>query len=124
MAYSVSFDEENGIVCVTFSGSAVKDDHYSAFDEALRLCKEHVCSKLLVDFSGLCASTISTMESFAIGEAVAKNPFNLRIAHVFPKHARARENVHFASAVEVNRGRVTREFETGEQARNWLQGLT
>jgi hypothetical protein len=125
MAYVVSFDEERGIVHVTFSGSAVKDDHLAAFEEAFRQCQEHACSKLLVDLSGLCTSNISTMDSFDIGKAVAINPtFNLRIAHVLPTHAKARENVHFASTVEANRGRMTGNFDTIEQARNWLLGIT
>ena len=124
MAYSVSYDEENGIVHVAFSGSAVKEDHYAAFDEALRLSGEHACLRLLVDLSSLCTSSISTMESFDIGVAVAKTPLNLRVAHVFPAHAKARENVRFASNVEANRGRTTGEFETIERARNWLLSVT
>jgi hypothetical protein len=123
MPYRVSFDEEGRIVHVTFSASAVKDDHYAAFDAALVLCQKHACSRLLVDFSGLCTSSLSTADSFLFGKAVAKAPISLRIAHVMPKHAKASENVSFASIVEANRGKRTGEFETIEQARNWLLSM-
>lgn len=92
MAYIVLFDEEKAIVQVTFSGSAVKEDHLSAFGAALRLCQEHTCSKLLVDFKGLSKSSLSAMESFEIGETIAKDPtFSLLIAHVLPTPIKACE---------------------------------
>ena len=120
MPHKVSFDQKDGIVYVTFSVSALRADHYAAFDAASRLCQEHACSRLLVDFSGLCSSNLSTTDSFCFGEAVAESPTYLKIAHVLPKHPKANENVRFASNVEANRGKTTGEFQTVEEARNWL----
>jgi hypothetical protein len=119
MPYAVSYDED-GIVVVTYSGSAMLSEHLAAFEAALRLCEERKCLKLLVDFSGLTTSRLSTTESFSFGEVVAKTPIHLRIAHVLPGHVKASQNVHFASTVESNRGKTTGAFETVEQARDWL----
>lgn len=120
MAYKVAYDEKDGIVCVTYEGSVIKDDHYSAFDAALQLCKEHACSKLLVDFRNVNVSRLSTLESFIFARAVAETPTYLMIAHVLPMHDKANQNIHFASNVEANRGKTTGEFQTIEEARNWL----
>jgi hypothetical protein len=123
MPYRVSYDEENAIILVTFSSPAVKEDHYAALEAALQLCREPGCSKLLVDFCNLVTSNLSTMESFAIAETIARAAPHLMIAHVLPQNAKALENVRFASDVEANRGKSTGEFETVEQARNWLASL-
>ena len=123
MPYKVSFHKKDGIVYVKFLGSAVKEDHYAAFEAACQLCKDRSCSRLIVDFSDVRESTLSTLESFTFGEVVANTPRHLYIAHVLPKHAQARENVNFASTVEANRGKATGEFDTVEQARQWLLGI-
>jgi hypothetical protein len=74
MPYAVSFNDEDGIVYVTVSGHTVKDDHYAVRDEAFRLCREHACSKLLVDLRDFDASEFSITRIFAFGEALANHP--------------------------------------------------
>jgi hypothetical protein len=120
MPYAVSFDEEDGIVYVIVSGHTVKEDHYSARDEAFRICQEHACSKLLVDLRDFDASKFSITRIFAFGEALAKHPSHLRIAHILPTEITSGEYVKFASTVMANRGKSTGEFRTIEEGRQWL----
>lgn len=123
MPYKVWFNEQDGIVQATFSGSAVKEDHYAAFEAASRLCEQHACSKLLVDFGEVSGTTLSLLDYFTLAEAVTRSPLKLCIAHILPQHDETREKVTFGSNVEANRGQVTGEFETREQARKWLLGM-
>ena len=74
MPYAVSLDDKDRIVHVTVSGPAVKDDHYAARDQALKLCQDNACSKLLVDLRDLDASAFSTMGLLTFSEALAKTP--------------------------------------------------
>jgi hypothetical protein len=122
IAYTVSFDEKDGIVCVTVSGEATKGEHFAARDKALSLCEEHGCGKILVDLHDLACSSLSTMEAFYFGERIAKFPRLIRLAHVLPKHPKSRQNVIFSSNVQANRGKETGEFNRVEEARNWLVG--
>jgi hypothetical protein len=105
---------------VTVSGEATKREHFAARDKALSLCEEHGCAKILVDLHDLASSSLSTMESFYFGEHIANFPQLIRLAHVLPKHPKARQNVVFSSNVQANRGKETGEFTTVEEARNWL----
>ena len=123
MPYEVSYEEQDGIDRVVFSGSAGKDEHSAAIDETLRLCRDRACSKILADFSALCTSHLSALDTFFFGETVANAPFALRIAHVLPEHAGGRRNVQFATLVETNRGKLSEVFETAEQAREWLLSI-
>ena len=120
MTYQTIFDEKDGIVRVVFSGSPLKEDHYSALESVIQLCNEKKTSKVLIDFSGLDSSHLSTIDVFSFAEVVAKTKQILRIAHVFPKHLKARENIRFASSVSANRGKITKEFENVEDAVSWL----
>jgi hypothetical protein len=120
MPYSVSFDDKDGIVYVTISGPAVKDDHYAARDEAFQLCQDNTCSRLLVDLRDLDARAVSVMGCFTFGEALAKSSLHLRIAHVLPTDTKSAAHVIFTSTVEANRGKSTGEFKTIEKARQWL----
>ena len=123
MPYRVAFDEADGIVYVTYSGKVAKKDHLAAWAAAAQSCAEHACSRLLVDFHDLSVNTLSTMDCYSFGKMVAQSAQFLNIAHVFPKDPKACENVRFASTVEANRGKKTREFATVEEARKWLLGL-
>jgi hypothetical protein len=120
MPYAVSFDDKDGIVYVTITEPAVKDDHYAARDEAFQLCQNHSCSRLLVDLHNLDARAITTTRCFIFGEALAKSPLHLRIAHVLPIDVESAAKVKFTSTVEANRGKSTGEFKTIEEARRWL----
>ena len=120
MPYSVSFDDKDGIVYVTISGPAVKDDHYAARDESFKLCQDNVCSRLLVDLRELDASAFSSMGCFTFGEALAKSPLRLRIAHVLPTDTKSAAQVIFTSTIEANRGKSTGVFKTTEEAIQWL----
>ena len=118
--HKVSFDEDAGIVLVRIVGSAIHEEHCAARDEAVRLCQDKRCSKLLVDLRELATERSSTMSCFSFGESLAGVPLRLRIAHVLPADAGSAKDVKFTSAVEANRGQLTGEFNTVEEARQWL----
>jgi hypothetical protein len=120
MPYEVSFDKIERIVKVRVSGPATRDDHFSARNEALRLCQENRCSRLLVDLHELNTEHVSTGGCFTFGESVVRSLPGIRLAHVLPKDARSREDVKFTSTVEANRGGLVREFDGIEEARGWL----
>jgi hypothetical protein len=118
MAYTVSLEE--GLVLVSVASPCTKDDHYAALDQALALCEQHKCSRLLVDLRNLSAETFSTFGCFTFGRNVAERTRYLKIAHVLPSERRSKENVIFTSTVEANRGKTTGEFATIEEAKVWL----
>ena len=124
MPYEVSFDEDQGIVNVRVSGTATRDDHYGARDEAFWLCQQNGCSKLLVDLRELDTSGISTTGCFTFGVALSKTAPEVRIAHVMPANDKSSEDVEFTSSVAANRGKSTGEFKTVEEARKWLNEST
>ncbi|MBN1847991.1 MAG: hypothetical protein JW932_05345 [Deltaproteobacteria bacterium] len=124
MSYQILLHEKDGIVQVTFSEPAIKEDHYAALDSAIQLCNEKKISKLIGDFSNLDSSTLSTMDVFSLGKLLAKAKQVFHIAHVFPKHSKVRENIRFASNVESNRGKITREFENVKDAIIWLRSIS
>jgi len=123
MPYQILHNDKDGFVQVAFSGMVIKEDHYAALDAAVQLCREKETTKLLVDFSDLDTSQLSTMEVYSLGELVAKIKQIHYIAHVIPTHSKARESIVFASNVEANRGMTTREFENLEDAIAWLRGI-
>ena len=120
MPYEVSFDKIDRIVEVRVSGLATHDDHCAARDEALRLGQENRCSRLLVDLRELDTTRSSAMDCFTFGETLARSSPGVRLAHVLPKEARSREAVRFTSIVEANRGGLVREFDSFDEAREWL----
>jgi len=120
MSFIISFDPNDGIVTAKVSGKATHDEHYAARDEALRICRENDCINLLVDLRELLTDRSSAMDCFAFGESFAQMSPKARIAHVLPIDAKSREDVKFTSDVCANRGLLTREFETVDQARSWL----
>jgi hypothetical protein len=123
MPYQILFNEEDGIVQVIYSGTAIKDDHYAALNEAIKLCDEKKTSRLLVDFSDQTSSNLSTMDCYAFGETVARIKQRICIAHVLSRNPEVRQNILFASDIEVNRGKMTREFDKVEDAKAWLRSI-
>ena len=122
MPFEVRFDEVDGIVKVRVSGLATTEDHETARDEAFRLCRETGCSKVLVDLRELNTGHSTTAGCYAFGTSVAQEPTAVRFAHVMPADVKSREDVEFATTVEANRGVLTRDFETVDEARRWLLG--
>ena len=122
MPLQVTFDPAAEIIQVCSSGEVQKSDHLAAWNSAVLLSQEQRCHKLLVDLRNLSFGTFTIAECFSFGEMVAASPDIDFIAHVLPSREEARENVHFASNVEANRGKTTEAFETVEEARNWLLG--
>ena len=120
--YTVSFDKSVWAVMIRVFGAASHDDHCAVRDEAIRLSQENECSRLLVDLRELITERSSTMDCFSFGESLAKATQYryLRIAHVLPSDAESKQDVRFTSTVEANRGKSTREFETVEEAMEWL----
>lgn len=120
MPYAISFEMPDMIVTVRVSGEASHDEHYAARDEAMRVCQEKHCSKLLVDLRELNTAHSSIIDCFSFGESLAQIAISLSIAHVLPKDAKSKADVRFTSTVEANRGITSREFETIDEARKWL----
>jgi len=121
-SFSVSLDQNGDIVIVRVVGDAAHEDHCAAMDEAVRLCREHKCSRLLVDLRELSTVRSSTMSCYSFGEALAGAPLPLRVAHVLPADDKSAEDVRFTSTVVANRGKPTGEFKSIEEARRWLLG--
>lgn len=120
MPYEVLFEEKERYVLVTMRGRASVQDHYGARDEALRLCREHGVSRLLIDARELDTEGLSTAGCYAFGEALARETPFVRLAHVLPPGGRARKDVQFTATVEHNRGRPSEVFDTLEEALRWL----
>jgi hypothetical protein len=120
MARDVAFDESDGIVVVRVSGKAPLEDHFAARDEALRICQERQCSRILVDLSDLDTSGGSTAGYFDFGKSFPATAPPVRLAHVLPTDVASRKDVVFAVNVEANRGRLAAVFDTVEEARDWL----
>ncbi|MBN2381445.1 hypothetical protein JXQ70_01050 [bacterium] len=122
MPYLVSIDEKNEIILVRVWGRAPKEDHFIARDEAATLLKGKKYTKLLVDLSDLLSSGIvTTLGCFDFGtNLLTKLPPHIKIAHVLPHDPDSARDVKFLSAVAANRGGITAEFNTLEEAQNWL----
>jgi hypothetical protein len=63
------------------------------------------------------------MDCYAFGETVAGIKQRICIAHVLSKNPEARQNIRFTSDIEVNRGKMTREFDKVEDAKAWLRSI-
>lgn len=120
MPYIVSFDLSDRIATVKVSGMLSHDDHLKVRNEALLLCQEKHCSNILVDLSELITTSSSVINCFNFGETFARTSSNIRVAHILPKDAKAKEDVRFVSNVGANRGLIIKDFETINEARKWL----
>jgi hypothetical protein len=124
MPYEVSFDAEEGIVMVRVFGAATHEEHRSAQKEAFRLCDENRSLKILADFRDLDTSKSTTANCYDSGEFLAeahKNPLT-RIANILPGDNHAMLDVQFVATVAGNRGRISEQFVTVEEAKQWLLG--
>jgi len=63
------------------------------------------------------------MDCFEFGKTVAGLRQRVCIAHVLSGDLQTSENIRFASAVEANRGTITRESENVEDAIAWLNSI-
>jgi hypothetical protein len=120
MPYSVTLDEKEGIVRVALSGQLTHADHCSVLDEVLRIHQAAGASRILVDMRELDTVRSSAMDCFSFGESLAKKMPSVRIAHVVPVDTKSRRDVRFTSTVEANRGVVSAQFETLDEAEGWL----
>ena len=119
--YTVSYDAAAGHVTVRVVGSATHEDHCAARDEAVLLCKRNACFRLLVDLGGLSTVRSSTVSCFSFGASLANEPQHYRIAHVLPRDVKSAADVRFTSTVEANRGITSGEFQSIEEAEQWLR---
>jgi len=122
MPYVVSVDEtdENVIVSVRVFGLAAHDDHFSARDEAFRVCQEKHCSRLLVDLSELNTAQSNLMDCYDFGKSLVRAPQGLRVAHINPRDIKSREHVMITALVAANLGVNGKHFEKRDEARAWL----
>ncbi|MBN2143481.1 MAG: hypothetical protein JW774_02550 [Candidatus Aureabacteria bacterium] len=121
MPYSVSFDEKMGIIGVAVSSPCEKQDHYDAMNRTLELCREHACSRILVDLRHLNTKQFTVTGCYHFGRTLAEQGVPCKIAHVLPDDGKSKEKVTFTSLVQMNRGVASCVFETMEDAREWLQ---
>ena len=124
MSYSVSYIKEEGYVAVEVSGEPLPSEHANARGEAMRLCAEMQCSRLLVDLRSLRSIHSTTLSCFSFGVALAHDLAGVFIAHVLPVDPKSQEDVKFTATVAANRGAVTREFEDINEAKQWLRELS
>lgn len=120
MSFYTSYDSDQGIVTVRFGDRTTRRDHYSARDEALRLCREHDCSLILVDLRNLDTHHYTVAGLFRFGESAAGVLRGLWIAHVLPSDIHSREDVVFTTSVASNRGALMAQFDNVEEATQWL----
>jgi hypothetical protein len=120
---TIIFDAEYEFVEVRVSVEATREDRCNLRDSALRLCKEKNCSRLLVDLRQMNPSSASsTMQSYGFGEDLAKKSIGIHIAHVLGTDNKTNDNTYFMSTVATNRGALTMEFNSIENAKEWLLG--
>jgi hypothetical protein len=120
MPYTVSYDKSDNLVILTISGTDTYKDWCKARDEALGLCDEKHCSRLLVDLREFQNNRPSVFECFFFGQALSRARLPFYVAHVMPIDITVREDIRFISTVAVNRGVTINEFESIEKARTWL----
>ena len=118
--YRVSFDEDEAIVRVRMVGKATHEDHCAAQDDAVQLCLDKKCQKLLVDLRELSTELSSTANCILFAKSLAKRPMQLRIANVLPVDSKSSEDVKFISTIASIRGHSTKVFSNMEEARQWL----
>jgi hypothetical protein len=118
--FQVSYDSDDQIIILRVSGDIPDEEHYTARAEAIRLCRENHCGRMLVDLRELSTTQITVSNSYAFGKSVAEEISSLKLAHVLPQDSKASADVLFTSTVEANRGVNVRQFGSMEEARNWL----
>jgi len=121
MPYNVSFDKKSDVVQIQVFGVDKVEDHYAALDEGLQLCRKNKCSKLLVDLRTLDIKIRGSFGCFLFAKSVAEKAPGIKIAHVLPSETSTRNDINFISTVESTQGGYSREFESVEEALNWLR---
>ena len=123
MPFQVTFDKDNKIVIVKVSDKATKKEHYSALEKALQLCYKKKIKKLLVNLKNLdTKGIVSTVGAFKFGKTLATDNRlkGVFLAHVLPILPDSSEDIDFISTVASNRGVITKNFASLEEAKNWL----
>ena len=120
MPYEISYDEENRLMILNFSGSPSINEHKKVRKEVVPLLKIKKYSKLLVDLSNLDTSFIKTMDNFSFGETSPQAYKGIKLAIVLPLDEPSKEDILFTSTVAFNRGLNIKEFNTVEDALSWL----
>ena len=123
MPYQATYEDQTGIVIIRVYGSVPHVEHEAARNDAVRLCNEHHCKRLLVDLRDLAANKDVSITSCFIFGAEYENiemPPATRIAHVMPTDSIAFDNVDFATTVAVNRGGLLQNFKSIAEAEAWL----
>jgi hypothetical protein len=125
MPYESAYDEQKALVRIRVYGPAPHQEHEAARIEAVRLCSEHGCKRLLVDLRDLTTEKIvTTLSCFDFGtecQDVAL-PESTRSAIVMPTDSEALKDVTFTINVALNRGVIIRSFQSVPEAEAWLLG--
>lgn len=122
MGYEIGIDERRGIAEIRLFREMAHSAHLRARRELLESCRTRGIRKILVDAADLTA-TPTAMDLFEFGAGwsdIAKGGA-LTVAGIAPRDAGAREQWRFGETVAMNRGLVTRAFDTVENARAWLE---
>jgi hypothetical protein len=120
MPYKVTIDENEALVTVCMSGQVTHKEHVATQAEAVRLCKEKKCSKILADLKNLDTAQSSVMDCYDFGISLSKAMAYYWLANVLPTDPQSKQNVKFVLTVAGNRGGSVREFDDVEAARKWL----
>jgi hypothetical protein len=123
MPYEVSYDKEDNIVLLRAFGTVTHEEHEAARRQAVQLCSENGCTRILADLLELDTKKSSTQNCFDYGEALAQEniSYSTCIAIVLPTDINSIEDIQFATTVAANRGRPTFRFKTVEEAKQWLR---
>ena len=71
MPYSVTYDEINGIVCVTLSGLVRQSGHLAAYQEVMRTCRNKRCFRCLAKLADLNTASNVMRDFVELGKRAA-----------------------------------------------------
>ena len=104
------------VVVSKFTGPIETADRYRNRDRTLAFCRQHGCSRVLVDTRGqIPRSRLIDVSAFAA--ELAREARGFRIAFV---RDQSEEQIRFMDNVASNRGCVCRSFTSVEEAEQWL----
>jgi hypothetical protein len=123
MPVQVTFDTNDKIVIVKISDKASMDEHHAALEKSLQLCYKKKIKRLLVDLKDVdTKGIVTTASAFKFGKILATDNRlkGVFLAHVLPILPNSSEDIDFISTVASNRGVITKNFTSLEDAKSWL----
>lgn len=125
MPYEIAPLKTENVVRLRVFGATHLPELDAASSEALAMCRNNRCRKMLVDLKEMETSRfVSTIDWYEFGKRFARqgSRIKLRVAFVAPVEAAALRDVRFISSVIANRGIINRELPHRKMALAWLMG--